>query len=402
MALNGALKPAQQLEVDGLVGDSGVIDRIAPHQRIAVPHWVASREGCLVGVYSSLAPRAKVESVINKYIAAPKRPAADIGGGAIGRRNSTSGPTFLEEVAAVDEVAEVLEADREDVRYVSVGSSILTGFIGLHARKAASIETFAGRFGMLHTYTEGFVSKNRLMDTATWRKHYSTLPEHIQKENKDNGTDVFEPLTYWQAFSRFAYLTLRLALQLETPPTGSNLPHSAEDWQFFEGFLKPSPKRSWFPASQPNVVAGGGEAPFLSLDSLTALRAKFCVVLNELQDLGDVKLELRWEKSPPALEFRVAGLVSVIAAQLLMAASQRENFVLCKECHRAFRPWDQPLTGNFDLYCEDCQQDGAPQRNAMRRYRATAKYRDTYQRTRLKKAQNLSGVPVRTSPRVTV
>ena len=111
---------------------------------------------------------------------------------------------------------------------------------------------------------------------------------------------------------------------------------------------------------------------------------------------------LRWEKSPPALEFRVTGLVSVIAAQLLMAASRRENFVLCSECQAAFRPWEQPLTGNVDLYCESCREDKAPQRNAMRRYRATAKYRDAYQKTRLKKAQNPSGVPVRTSSAVTV
>ena len=392
MAKTKQLKPGEQLELDGVVPDSGVIDRIAAHQLIAVPHWVETRESCLVGVYSTRMKKADGEATIEQYqttndvsLAGPVPPAVP-----------------WQEYAPFDEVAELLVADSEDVKSVPVERSVLTGFIGLHARKAASIETFARRFGMLHTYTEGFVSKNGLMGTSTWRKHYLTLPEHIRKEDKDNAIDVFEPIIYWQAFSKFAFLTLRLATALDKAETGSESPISAQDWQFFERFLKPIRKPSRFPRSQPNVILEASNTPFLSLDSLTNLRAKFCSVLNELQDLGDVKLELRWEKSPPALEFRVTGLVSVIAAQLLMAASQRENFVLCKECHNAFRPWDQPLTGNVDLYCEACREDGAPERNAMRRYRATAKYRDTYQRTRLKKAQNLSGVPVRTSPAVTV
>jgi len=126
------------------------------------------------------------------------------------------------------------------------------------------------------------------------------------------------------------------------------------------------------------------KAVLMTTETARGLRNTFCEVLNKLQDIGDVKLELRWETVTPTLEFRVTGLVSVIASQLLMAASQRENFVLCKECMAAFRPWQQPRTGKFDLYCEPCRRANAPQRNATRRYRSTQKYRDTVQRGKVR------------------
>ena len=198
MAKTKQLKPGEQLELDGVVPDSGVIDRIAAHQLIAVPHWVEIREGCLVGVNSTLMEKADGAARIKEYEAANDVSLAD----------PLPPAVPWQEYAPFDEVADLLVADSEDVNSVPVERSVLTGFIGLHARKAASIETFARRFGMLHTYTEGFVSKNGLMGTSTWRKHYLTLPEHIRKEDKDNAIDVFEPIIYRQAISKFAFLTL--------------------------------------------------------------------------------------------------------------------------------------------------------------------------------------------------
>ena len=163
-----------------------------------------------------------------------------------------------------------------------------------------------------------------------------------------------------------------------------------KDWQFFLHFLSKRPTattkklRTLMQHRLATANHDGAKIPTVSMDSPDKLRRGFCEVLNELQDIGDVKLEMSWEKSPPTLEFRVTGVVSVIASQLLMAASQRENFVLCKECLKAFRPWQQPLTGNVDLYCEICREAKAPQRNATKRYRGTEKYRASVRRRKLK------------------
>mgnify|MGYP000579342727 CR=1 FL=1 len=296
------------------------------------------------------------------------------------RQIAITQPHFWPGYESVDEkvAAELVATDRDNIVSLPVARTVLTDFLGLHARKATAIEAFARRCGMLHTYTEGFVSTNRLNRTAVWNDHYKALPKRIREEDQENGIDVFEPIAYWQAFSRFAFLTLKIAAELDEVPSGDHMSIPSKDWQFFEDFLGVQPRR--LTASerskkrQPNAPPNVPGSPFLPTNRIDELRNRFCNVLNELQDIGNVKLELRWEKSPPTLEFRVTGLVSVIASQLLMAASQRENFVLCKECLNAFRPWQQPLTGKVDLYCEICREAKAPQRNATKRYRSTEKY----------------------------
>ena len=391
MATQRPLTPLEQLELQGATSDSGVVDRIASHQRIAVPHWVETHEGCLVGAYSSWMSMKVAMAEIKNLDAEGDTGSAAAVSLARARQMAADQSNSWRQYATMDEkvAAELVAADRDDVVSVEVDHSILTGFLGLHARKAASIEAFARRKGMLHTYTERFVSKNTLTTTSMWKKHYMALPKHIREEDEENGVDAFEPIAYWQAFSKFAFLTLRLATQLDDIPTRDEKPISVDDWEFFEHFLdEPPPRSRAFEKVQKLLLNTNPEAskvPFSTMASTDKLRTRFCVVLNKLQDIGDVKLELRWEKSTPTLEFRVTGLVSVIASQLLMAASQRENFVLCKECLAAFRPWQQPLTGYVDLYCEDCRDEGAPQRNATRRYRTTQKYRDTLQRGKSKK-----------------
>src|SRR6185312_13452518 len=64
MSLTRNSHPLQQLELIGSVPDSGVVDRMAAHQRIAVPHWVETCDGCLVGRYSSLMPVADTVAAI--------------------------------------------------------------------------------------------------------------------------------------------------------------------------------------------------------------------------------------------------------------------------------------------------------------------------------------------------
>ena len=117
---------------------------------------------------------------------------------------------------------------------------ILTDFLGLRARNPASIQVFASRVGTLHTYSEDFVSQSRLKHTSLWEKHYRALPGAIRDEDKENGVDTFEPIAYWQDFSRFAFLTLQLATQLEDIPGSDTTPILEADWQFFSHFLDES------------------------------------------------------------------------------------------------------------------------------------------------------------------
>ena len=102
MSKTKPLKPGEQLQLDGLVPDSGVIDRIAAHQRIAVPHWVETRESCLVGVYSTRMKKAEGEATIEQYQTTNDVSLADPVAPAISRQKC----------APFDEVADRLVADR--------------------------------------------------------------------------------------------------------------------------------------------------------------------------------------------------------------------------------------------------------------------------------------------------
>ena len=389
MSTKDTFSPLHQLEELTDMPESGVIDRIADHQRITVPHWVENREDCLVGRYASFMPVADAVAEIRRAEAAAELSPAHAAKLATFRQMAIEQPHFWPEYESVDEkvAAQLVETDRDDVLSLPVARTVLTDFLGLHVRKATAIEAFARRFGMLHTYTEGFVSPNRLTRTTVWSNHYKALPEHVREEDRENGIDVFEPIAYWQAFSRFAFLTLKIATQLDEVPL-ADVTISSEEWQFFEDFLRVQPRRQTSSERskkrQPDAPPSPPDSPFSLTSNRDKFRVTFCGVLNELQDIGDVKLELRWEKSPPTLEFRVTGLASVIASQLLMAASQRENFVLCKECLKAFRPWQQPLTGKVDLYCTECREAQAPQRNATKRYRTTDKYQAYLHKRRLR------------------
>src|SRR6185437_16682299 len=131
--------------------------------------------------------------------------------------------------------------------------------------------------------------------------------------------DAFEPIAYWQDFSKFAFLTLQLARELDGVPGLHKPPILEADWQFFEHFLDEPAKRhkafEKFPKRTSAVSADASEVLVVTTETVRGLRNTFCEVLNKLQDIGDVKLELRWETSPPTLEIRVTGLVSVIASQ---------------------------------------------------------------------------------------
>lgn len=381
------LSPLQQLEDLEHASESGIIDRIAAHQAIAIPHWVEVREGCLVGRYSSLMPLQEMVAEIQRWEASGELSSAGLEL-LVGLRESAKDPKFWPDHATVDEkvaTALLATADPDDVDYGPVGPTILTDFLGLHARTSLAIERFARRFGTLQTFSKGSLPTTTLSDTSLWDRHYTALPQTIHEEIDQNAVDVYEPIAYWEAFSRFAFLTLKLAGQLDDVAFKDKEVVPLEDWVFFTSFLRRQSARG--ASALPGELSGA--SPFLSTGSKAALRSTFCDVLNELQDIGHVKLELRWDRSPPKLEFRVIGLVSVIASQLLMAASQRQNFVLCRECLGAFRPWQQPRTGKVDLYCSKCREAQAPQRNATQRYRTTEKYRETLRRAKLKRNRQI-------------
>ena len=78
MATSNALSPLEQLELHGKVPDSGVVDRIATHQEIAVPHWVEMRDGCLIGRYSSSMPLSEAVEEIRRAEAADELTPADL------------------------------------------------------------------------------------------------------------------------------------------------------------------------------------------------------------------------------------------------------------------------------------------------------------------------------------
>ncbi len=371
MSLKGLISPLHQLEQLGIVPDSGVIDRMAAQQPIAVPHWVEIRDGCLIGRYTS--DISVPEAIAKLRSLEPELSSDEAEELAMLRQLAADDPNFQRRYNTVDEkvAAELVARDMDDVVLMAVGPEILTRFLALHSGGARAIQTFAGRFGMLHTLSDSD-SANSLTETSLWRRHHDALPSHIREEEVENGVDVFESLAYWQDFSRFAFLALRLAANLDDPHPEDQAFISVEEWQFFERFLNLPRKKS--SKSTSSTMAGATKADaahdrFQSTDTVTNLRLRFSRVLNELQDVADVKLELRWGKPKPVLEFRVIGLVSVIASQLLMAAAQRENFVQCTHCPTVFRPWHQPQTGKVNLYCAECRGNQVPQRDATKRYR---------------------------------
>jgi hypothetical protein len=78
-------------------------------------------------------------------------------------------------------------------------------------------------------------------------------PAAIRDEDKENGIDAFEPIAYWQEFSRFTFLTLQVETQLDDIAGPHTTPILEADWQFFTFSTSPVANNSTSSASARRV-----------------------------------------------------------------------------------------------------------------------------------------------------
>lgn len=89
------------------------------------------------------------------------------------------------------------------------------------------------------------------------------------------------------------------------------------------------------------------------------------------QWLGWVRLRLKfgWDDPRPTLTIAADGLLGALLLQLVITISRIDGLAICTECRRTYIPTRRPRRGQRN-YCQKCEADRVPIRDAARAYRA--------------------------------
>jgi hypothetical protein len=98
------------------------------------------------------------------------------------------------------------------------------------------------------------------------------------------------------------------------------------------------------------------------------VRGLLHVFVDDLLRLGGVRVGFDWTGSLPELNHESRGLLGALAVDLALVVSGSSGVTICSECGNPYAPSRTPVRGNR-RYCQDCRDDGAPQRFATQNYR---------------------------------
>jgi hypothetical protein len=213
---------------------------------------------------------------------------------------------------------------------------VLDSFIRLRTASDAEILKFARRWGVLELCAH-------------------VLPACHSKEclPMSHGAKPYcEPTAAWRRHADLMYTSLYAASQVIL---GQSRP--AIDWEPVTGLL-----------------TNFRDAELFKRTGLSAERSKLEAVLNVLSGDAGVRPVVRFQTTPPRVEFiggsRIGyGLYGALVAQLMLACVASDGVEFCSSCGMPYAPSRRPNPARRK-YCDTCRRTGIPRRDASRDYRA--------------------------------
>ena len=176
------------------------------------------------------------------------------------------------------------------------------------------------------------------------------------------GTDDrlhYEPVDRWLEFVEAAAATLRLAVAAYDKHAGK-----PEDWTSVIECLLPDAS-----ADLRQFLASMTSQPHRRMES----RQMVVFLVYQWLELGDVRPAVNWDSDNPQILLSSSHspppLFGVLAAQLALTVARANELAHCSGCSTLYSRKRKPQR-NRRNYCNTCQKNGVPARDAQRARRA--------------------------------